>query len=360
MKSPKSVLPGNDNNIISSDSSALKENDASSRGTSSKAARPTPLSKEQIKFFHDRGYLVVDDLIPHDDIQPVMDELTSEIDNHASKLVARGRLSRSYAEEGFETRLAKISQETDQVAIAIWNGILHGPGIFHLITQPRLLDAAEQLCGPELIASSVYRLRPKIPNYGYGAVPWHQDSGYFEPYCDNFLVLTAWVPLVDATEENGTMWVIAGSHRKPVLNHKMHVSAKYLEIEEKDLPPGERVCCPVRKGGVLFITNRTVHASFINRTRIVRWSMDLRYQSAKLPTNASISRLPDEAVPSPALGVPAACYPPERDFLVRSQARRDEIIQSYEEFCHLRENPLNQPVTNRFNATWAAPKPVEI
>jgi len=318
-----------------------------------------PLSQEQIKFFHDQGYLAANDLIPHGDMQPVVDELTLEIDKRAHALAAKGQLSRTYAEESFETRLAKISRETDQVAIAIWNGVLHGPGIFQLITQPRLLDAAEQLCGPELIASSVYRLRPKIPNYDYGAVPWHQDSGYFEPYCDKFLVLTAWVPLVDATEENGAMWVIAGSHRKPVLDHKMHASAKYLEIEEKDLPPGERVCCPVRKGGVLFVTNRTVHGSFVNRTQIVRWSMDLRYQSAKLPTNADITRLPGEDEPSPALGVPAACYPPERDFLVRSRLRPHEIIRSYEDFRRLREHPLNQPVTNRFNATWAAPKPVE-
>jgi len=318
------------------------------------------LSNEQINFFHDQGYLVAEDLIPHEAIQPVEDELTAEIDKRASGLVAKGQLSRAYAEEGFETRLAKISQETDQVAIAIWNGVLHGPAIFHFITEPRLLDAAEQLCGPELIASSVYRLRPKIPNYDYGAVPWHQDSGYFEPYCDKYLVITAWVPLVDATEENGTMWVIAGSHRKPVLNHKMHVSAKYLEIEEKDLPAGERVCCPVRKGGVLFVTNRTVHGSFVNRSQIVRWSMDLRYQSAKLPTNATITRLPGEDVPNADLGVPAACYPPERDFLVRSQERPDEIIRRYEEFRVLRENPLNQPVTNRFNAAWAPPKPVAI
>jgi hypothetical protein len=88
--------------------------------------------------------------------------------------------------------------------------------------------------------------------------------------------------------------------------------------------------------------------------------MDLRYQSAKLPTNAPITRLPGEEAPNPNLGVPAACYPPERDFLVRSQERHDEIIRCYDEFRRLRETPLNQPVTNRFNAKWAAPKPVEI
>ena len=315
-----------------------------------------PLSAEQIQFFHEQGYLVVEDLIPVQDLQPVIAEISSEIEVRAQKLFARGKLKRLYSEHGFETRLAQISQETDKVAISIWNGILHGPAIFNLITHPRLLDMAEELCGPEVIASSVYRLRPKIPNYGYGAVPWHQDSSYFEPYCDKALVLTAWVPLVTATEQNGCMWVIPGSHRLPVVQHQLHQSGKYLEIAEADLPAGQRVCCPVRKGGVLLITNRTVHGSFANRTEIVRWSMDLRYQSAALPTNAPITRLPGEAIPSQELGVPAACYPPEPDFLVRSQARPGEVVRTYDDFKALREGHQSRPVTNRWGVQWAPPK----
>jgi len=317
---------------------------------------PAPLSASQIQFFHDHGYLVVENLIPHGDLQPVIDEISAEIDIRARKLFARGELKDLYSEHGFETRLARISQETDKVAVSIWNGILHGPAIFKLITHARLVDVAEALCGPEVIASSVYRLRPKIPNYGYGVVPWHQDSSYFEPYCDKALVLTAWVPLVEATEENGCMWVIDGSHRSPVVPHRLHKSGKYLEIEGGKLPPGERVCCPVPKGGALLMTNRLVHGSFANRTEVVRWSMDLRYQSAALPTNAAITRLPGESLPSQELGVPAACYPPEPDFLVRSLRRPDEVVRTYEGFKALRESHAPGPVTNRWGVHWAPPK----
>ena len=63
------------------------------------------------------------------------------------------------------------------------------------------------------------------------------------------------------------------------------------------------MAAPVPKGGVLLLTNRTPHASFENKTDIVRWSMDLRYQSAALPTNAQITRLPGEARARP----PSAC-----------------------------------------------------
>lgn len=234
------------------------------------------------------------------------------------------------------------------LALSIWNGTLAGPAFFDLIRHPKLLDVAEQICGPELIASSVYRLRPKIPRYDYGAVPWHQDSGYTEPYCDPALMLTVWLPLVDATAERGCLWVLPGVHRGKVFRHRTHPALRYLEIPADAMPPAEPVPVPVRKGGVLLLTNRTPHASFENTSDIVRWSMDLRYQNARLPTNAAITRLPEEVVTTPEGAVPPACYPPEADFLVRSRRRPDQVVTDPADFHAIRKNHLAQPVTRRW------------
>ena len=310
------------------------------------------LSQEQLDAFHREGYLVVENVFSDADLQPVIDEIKEEIDLRARELVASGELSRTYEELDFEHRLARISQETDKVAVSIWNGKLAGPAFFGLITNPNLLDVAEQVCGEELIASSVYRLRPKIPGHRMSAVPWHQDSGYFEPYCDKALVMTVWLPLVDADAANGCMWVLPRQHTGEVAMHQQANGQPYLQIPSEHLPEGDPVCAPVKKGGVLLMTNKTPHASFENSTDRVRWSMDLRYQSAALPTNANITRLPGESRESPEEGVPIACYPPEADFLVRSKARPDEIVTTPEEFHRLRNEHTAVPMTNRFKAYW--------
>ena len=121
------------------------------------------LTATQFEFFRRDGYLVLNDLFGNEDLQPAIDDINRAIDTKVVELSAAGVLSRSYAEFDFEHRLAQISRETDQVAMGLWNGVLHGPGLFELITNPKLLDVAESLCGEELVASSVYRLRPKIP-----------------------------------------------------------------------------------------------------------------------------------------------------------------------------------------------------
>jgi hypothetical protein len=105
----------------------------------------------------------------------------------------------------------------------------------------------------------------------------------------------------------------------------------------------------------LLVTNRTAHASFKNKTDQVRWSMDLRYQNANLPTNAKVTRLPGDAQFDPENGVPIACYPPEADFLVRSVRRPAEVVTDPERFRLIRERHLSIPVTDRFGLGYRAP-----
>jgi len=303
------------------------------------------LSANQRRQFDDEGYVVVKDLFTSADLQPVIDELRGEIDRRARRLVADGTLSRTYAEEGFETRLSRIMDETEELYWSISSGKLDGPALFDLLVHPGLLELIEGLVGPEII-SSAYRLRPKVPGFYHGIVPWHQDSGYFEPFCDRALLVTVWIPLVDATPERGCLQVIPGVHRGPIAEHVRRPEIKYLEIPSSAMPAGDAVTVPVPKGGALLLTNRTPHCSTENTTDVIRWSLDFRYQGGDAPTNFEAApgepfreRQPDE---------PPACYPPEADFLVRSRARPEAVVRTWERFQALRRGHASLPLTARW------------
>lgn len=277
------------------------------------------LTAEQIGEFRRNGYLVVKDLLDwRTDLRPVLEEVSAVCD----ELDAAGK-------------------NINEMVEAIWDGQLHGPAFFDLITNRKILDVVESLVGPEIIASSVYRLRPKLPGHPKSPVPWHQDSAYFSPNCDSELIITVWIPLVDATEENGCLWVIPGVHQeKQVLAHKQ--CGPYLKLDERALRDRTApVCVPVTAGGVLLMTNLTPHASFENNSDEIRWSMDIRYQSAAAPTNARITRLKGED-----RGI--ACFPPEADFLVRSRARPGEVLADAEAFERLRKTRTGQRPPKRW------------
>ncbi|MBA7520861.1 hypothetical protein ES705_12960 [subsurface metagenome] len=132
----------------------------------------------------------------------------------------------------------------------------------------------------------------------------------------------------------------------------MHETGKYLAINDDLIPEGDLVYCSIPKGGILLLTNKVIHGSQKNTSDNVRWSMDLRYQSASLPTNADITPLEHEITEDMKAGVPSACYPPDPDFLVRSAKREHEIIKTPADFMKLRETFSGKTVTNRFGVHW--------
>jgi phytanoyl-CoA hydroxylase len=297
------------------------------------------LTAEQIQQFHEIGYLVLDDIFSDEDLQTVIDGINGEVDGFARKRQAEGKLENLYEDYGFEQRLAKIVEETGESAVQIWdNRESTFPAFFSLLTHERFLNRLESLLGEEIICSSIFRLRPKAPNQGQTNMPWHQDSAYFEPFCDSNLILSAWVPLVDTTEENGCLWFLPKSHKSGVVTHNNLEGKPFLRILQENLPKHERpICVPVKKGSAVIFTNRTPHCSFENHTDQVRWAFDFRYQSTQLPTNAKITRLENEITPETDPHAPISCRPPDPDFLVRSKKRTHEVITTVEAFMRLRE-----------------------
>jgi phytanoyl-CoA hydroxylase len=311
---------------------------------------PTPLTPAQCKFFHEQGYLIVPDVFDPADLEPLRQELHHEIARKAAELKAGGKLQNLHEELGFDQRLTAIQRDSQECGEAIIKhleglrgGGFHAPEMFEVIAHPKLLAKVGALLGTEeIVASSVYRIRPKLPNLGRGIVPWHQDSGYFAEHCDTQLIITCWVPLVDATVENGCMQILPRVHQGKVVTHHTGGNAGFLVIKDEDLPddPRKAVTAACPRGGVVFMTNRTPHCSTPNTSDHIRWSVDLRFQSAATPSNVGL-------VPATIAAdgtadedfyakVNVACYPPEADFLVSSRLR-PELVTDYEEYARRRE-----------------------
>ena len=84
-----------------------------------------------------------------------------------------------------------------------------------LVHDPRILDAVEDLIGPDIL---VYHSTLFLKEARTGAfVRWHQDSTYF--YLEPHLHVTAWVALSEASERAGCMRALPGSHRWGAIAH---------------------------------------------------------------------------------------------------------------------------------------------
>lgn len=299
------------------------------------------LTHQELESFHELGYLVKPNIFSPSDLQPLKDALTEIIDRKARELKAEGLLADTFAEETFGRRLARTRAANQAAGDLITEHIMgkggggyNGAAILQCIRHPALLACVESLIGPDIVGSSVYRIRPKLPGWDRGEVPWHQDSGYTMAHCDQHLMVTCWVPLVDASIKNGCLHVIPLAHKAGILRHYTGGHANFLEVPSTELPTIEPIPLPMNAGDVLLLTNLTPHASFANRTTEVRWSIDLRYQSADVPSNVD----EDPAAYTPERDpVTMACYPPEADFVIQDTSNPKREIRTAAQFKQVRE-----------------------
>ena len=147
------------------------------------------LTPAQLKHFHNEGYLIIPDVFDPADLEPVRGELHQRIRAIVDRIAGEGRITDKHDDEDFDHQLAKVCADDEKIGVEVIRE-LEGPGgggqtgveMFRTITHPKLLDVIETILGPEIVGSSVYRVRPKIPGKQRGDVPWHQDSGYFAPH----------------------------------------------------------------------------------------------------------------------------------------------------------------------------------
>jgi ectoine hydroxylase-related dioxygenase (phytanoyl-CoA dioxygenase family) len=146
-----------------------------------------------------------------------------------------------------------------------------------LVHHPRVLDAVEDVIGPDILVyhSTLFVKEAHTPAY----VRWHQDSPYF--YLAPHLHVTAWIALSHASVEAGCMQVLPGSHQWGVFEHDdkpdpMNMIRRGQGISDRfDAATG--VFMPVRAGQMSLHHTDLVHASGGNTTDDRRLGFAISY-----------------------------------------------------------------------------------
>ena len=148
------------------------------------------------------------------------------------RLLSEAQIAR-YREEGY---LAPIRIMDEEAALALraeleavearMGGPLRGdlrhkshllfPFLADLVRHPQLLDAIEDVLGPDLLCWNSNFFIKEAANPAF--VSWHQDSTYWGLSAPE--VATAWVALTPSTAANGAMAVIPGSHKSDQIPHR--------------------------------------------------------------------------------------------------------------------------------------------
>jgi hypothetical protein len=226
------------------------------------------LTTQEVSRFQNAGFLAITEPI----ISPVeLDRLRAIYDAMFA--------DRSGREDGNQFDLAGVDDDSRPAGLS---QILHPqhyrPDIAGGYVETVAL-LARQLLGEQAVTEIFHAI---LKPAGFGVpTPWHQDEAYWSPD-RQYRSISIWIPLQEATVENGCLWFVDGSHEWDVLEHRPIGGDRRVHgLEMVDTSPVvDPVACPLPAGGATIHRNRTAHYAGPNTTGMARRALIL---GANLP-----------------------------------------------------------------------------
>ncbi len=215
-----------------------------------------PLTIEELRFFHAEGYLLIDRFLATDRIEVLRLAYMETV----QRLSSAGTLRNAAAVDDSDDHAKVYQLRTAH--------LLHDAFDAH-IRNPAFLDIVEQLVGIDI--QLVHYQGLFKPARSGGQVGWHQDDTYWPSNDAQVGSVSLWVPLDDATVENGCMWYVPRSHDRLLPHEKLWNPQErkgfYYGIPK--LPDDmERRAIPaaVKAGGIAIHSGALVHGSRPNHS----------------------------------------------------------------------------------------------
>ena len=216
------------------------------------------LSKDEINFYNDQGYLLVEDVISENQHK----EMLALVDGffEKSKMI-RENDNIFDLEDGHSSdnpRLKRVKQPHQ-----------HSQFFWDIIKESKIEEILRDILGDN-VSLKTSKLNTKAPGGG-AAVEWHQDWAFYPHTNDNVLALG--LMLNDVDIDNGPLMVIPESHKGPVLSHFNNgVFCGAIDPDDSDFDMSKAVTLTGKARSMTIHHARTLHGSSpnnSNRDRLV-------------------------------------------------------------------------------------------
>ena len=216
------------------------------------------LSKDEINFYNDQGYLLVEDVISENQHK----EMLALVDGFFEKSKMIKENDNIFdLEDGHSSdnpRLKRIKQPHQ-----------HSQFFWDIIKESKIEKILRDLLGDN-VSLKTSKLNTKAPGGG-AAVEWHQDWAFYPHTNDNVLALG--LMLNDVDIDNGPLMVIPESHKGPVLSHFNNgVFCGAIDPDDSDFDMSKAVTLTGKARSMTIHHARTLHGSSpnnSNRDRLV-------------------------------------------------------------------------------------------
>ena len=222
-----------------------------------KSQRLRTLSAAELGAYREQGYVILDNVFPPEDVTAINDEIERLLPEHGDTAEHR---------PGWIFQLGLRSELISDFA-----------------RDERILSLIEDIVQPGIAIHSA-KLVSKEPHSDI-VCHWHQDEAFYtrpdDPRSFSETRMSIWVPLQDATEANGCMWIVPGSHRWGLQDYEiMDYGACVRRLTPEEYANEHAIPMPLRAGSMLLFHGLLWHTSKGNGTDHARRAFIVSYQEA--------------------------------------------------------------------------------
>ena len=245
----------------------------------------------------------------------------------------------------FEAAEAELAADREKLSMLRSYPAQLLPSFAALVRHPRLIEAASQIIGPDLLVwgSGVFIKEASSRSY----VSWHQDLNYWG--LDGDREVTAWFALTPATLDNGCMRFVPGSHLTVVPHIDSFAEDNLLTRGQEiavEVDEASAVDVVLRAGQASFHHGQLFHASAPNRTAARRVGVAIRYVAPSMRQTSGAKLLVSHVSGKDDYGHFDAAPPPserlrEEDFerVRRTMALKRDILYEGVKAERIRQAP---------------------
>ncbi|XP_053329848.1 phytanoyl-CoA dioxygenase domain-containing protein 1 [Spea bombifrons] len=254
------------------------------------------ITEDQVQKFREDGYVVLEGLFSPKECDAMKQEMENILQNMDVPLHCRTEFSTEQEEQlRAQGNADYFLTSGDKIRFFFEKGVFNDKGDFLVPKEKSVNKVGHALHAhnplfskvthsPQVqeVGRSIGLVKPVIVQSMYifkqpgigGEVTPHQDATFLntEPLGR---ITGFWIAVEDATEQNGCLWFIPGSHREGISRRMVRAApgtfprTQFLG-EEKSYSDNLFVPAPVPKGGLVLIHGEVVHKSELNTSQTSR------------------------------------------------------------------------------------------
>jgi phytanoyl-CoA hydroxylase len=239
----------------------------------------TYLSEEQWRSYERDGYLLLGEMLNAEDLSALQSRIDDIMLGRADvpydrMLMQRDSETGKYEDAGpqsagFKGATLDYRKIQDLELDPLFMAYLH---------RPLFREICARVYGVETPIAAFRAMFMNKPARKGTWLPWHQDRW---AHLDRDPLITVWTALDPATEANGCVQILAGSHRLGLQNPEHPSGFVTEEQAQKLLATQDAVLLELNAGEAALLHNWLLHASDVNRTDVSRRAFSVCYMDAR-------------------------------------------------------------------------------